>query len=244
MKKRKLSTLLCLLLMVLANIAPLIATAETTTSSDQTTASSTKKVEKETAASSETIPPEKISSEEKIKKTSEATEQSEQSTSDSEEEPKKEADTLSPKPRAAKFLIEGTDIDAKFAHYLRTNMSVQDKGGGWSGYGKAQDQLTDEMMAELTLIKFDYRFTGMDSLKGIEYATNLITLEAPATSINSIDITKNTKLEAVNLDNTNVSVLDVSKNLNLKSLRDVDYLHTLYGELASFIGPRTSCAIR
>lgn len=218
MKKRKLSTLLCLLLMVLANIAPLIATAETTTSSDQTTASSTKKVEKETAASSETIPPEKISSEEKIKKTSEATEQSEQSTSDSEEEPKKETDTLSPKPRAAKFLIEGTDIDAKFAHYLRTNMSVQDKGGGWSGYGKAQDQLTDEMMAELTLIKFDYRFTGMDSLKGIEYATNLITLEAPATSINSIDITKNTKLEAVNLDNTNVSVLDVSKNLNLKSL--------------------------
>lgn len=219
MKKRKLSTLLCLLLMVLANIAPLIATAETTTSSDQTATSSTKKVEKEPAASSEANPPEETSSEEKTKKTSEATEQSEANTSDSQaEEPKKEADTLSPKPRAAKFLIEGTDIDAKFAQYLRTNMSVQDKGGGWSGYGKAQDKLTDEMMAELTLIKFDYRFTGMDSLKGIEYATNLVTLEAPSTSINSIDITKNTELETVNLNGTNVTTLDTSKNLKLRSL--------------------------
>lgn len=219
MKKRKLSTLLCLLLMVLANIAPLIAVAETTTSSDQTATSSTKKVEKEPAASSEAIPPEETSSEEKIKKTSEATEQSEESTSDSQaEEPKKEEDTLSPKPRAAKFLIEGTDIDAKFAQYLRTNMSVQDKGGGWSGYEKAQDQLTDEMMAELTLIKFDYRFTGMDSLKGIEYATNLVTLEAPTTYINSIDLSKNINLETLNLNRTNITTLDISKNLKLKSL--------------------------
>ncbi|EOH77829.1 SpaA isopeptide-forming pilin-related protein [Enterococcus malodoratus] len=250
MKKRKLSTLLCLLLMVLANIVPLIATAETTTSSDQMATSSTKKVEKEPAASSEAIPPEETSNEEKIKKTSEATEQSEESTSDSQaEEPKKEEDTLSPKPRAAKFLIEGTDIDAKFAQYLRTNMSVQDKGGGWSGYGKAQDQLTDEMMAELTLIKFDYRFTGMDSLKGIEYATNLVTLEAPSTYINSIDITKNTKLETVNLNNTNISVLDVSKNIKLTSLycyttkissldisknKDLEIVDCSNGDLANF----------
>lgn len=227
MKKRKLSTLLCLLLMVLANIAPLIAVAETTTSSDQTATSSTKKVEKEPEASSEAIPPEEAGSEEKIKKTSEATEQTEESTSDSQaEEPKKEEDTLSPKPRAAKFLIEGTDIDAKFAQYLRTNMSVQDKGGGWSGYNKPKDGLTDEMMAELTLIKFDYRFTGMDSLKGIEYATNLVTLEAPSTGINSIDITKNTKLETVNLNGTNITTLNTSKNLKLKSL-------SCYGSMVS-----------
>lgn len=49
-------------------------------------------------------------------------------------------------------LIEGVDIDADFAQLLRTDASVQNLGTSWSGYGKAQDQLTDDDMVALNQI--------------------------------------------------------------------------------------------
>lgn len=49
-------------------------------------------------------------------------------------------------------LIEGTDIDARFATLLRTDSTVQSQGNNWSGFGKDKDQLTIADMSSLTKI--------------------------------------------------------------------------------------------
>lgn len=227
MKKRKIITLICLLLIFTTNLPALIGAAETTTSSEKTEVSSSKEPKAATESSS-TVDSKKVTdSKEAIEETkisessqtSESSETNEQSTNDSQKEEPEKDELQTPKPMAAKFLIEGTDIDAKFAEYLRTNPAVQSEGASWGGGGTiAKDGITDDMMAELEWIRFDLNFTGMDSLKGIEYATNLISLEAPQTYINSVDVSKNTKLEVLNLNRTNITSLDVSKNVKLKSL--------------------------
>ena len=67
-------------------------------------------------------------------------------------------------------LIEGTDIDARFATLLRTDSTVQSQGNNWSGFGKDKDQLTIADMSSLTKITVTNK--NLDSLKGVSSMQN------------------------------------------------------------------------
>lgn len=110
-------------------------------------------------------------------------------------------------------LIEGVDIDADFAQLLRTTSTVQNLGGSWSGYGKAQDQLTDDDMAVLTDIRVANK--NLTSLKGIEYASNLVYLLCENNQIDAIDVSQNTKLIFITCQYNNLTTLDFSNNSSL-----------------------------
>ena len=144
-----------------------------------------------------------------------------------EDVPKTEDTTESkPKPQArgggigpqAVNLIEGVDIDAQFAHALRTYADLQTLGSTWSGFGKGADQLTDDDMAALKGITFsNFRWLSILSLQGIEYAKNLETLncEKMTIKLTSLDLSQNTKLKDLRCGSNNISSLDLSQNTQL-----------------------------
>lgn len=113
-------------------------------------------------------------------------------------------------------LIEGVDIDADFAKLLREDKNTTNSGGSWSGYGKAQDQLTDDDLADLSTIRVERR--SLTSLKGIEYATNLKTLYCSKNQISSFDISSNSELTTLDCSSNPLSNLDVTQNLKLETL--------------------------
>lgn len=57
------------------------------------------------------------------------------------------------------------------------------------------------------------------SLKGIEYFSELTTLECERNSLKELDVTQNTKLQKLNCDRNQLSSLDVSKNTDLTDLK-------------------------
>lgn len=136
------------------------------------------------------------------------------------------ADSTKKKPKPKPFgggigpqtmnLIEGVDIDANFAQLLRTNKSTTNAGAPWSGFGKAQDQLTDDDMAALNEIKVESK--NLASLKGIEYAINLIRLVCYNNQITNLDVSLNTKLTELDCAGNQLPNLDVSANTALISL--------------------------
>lgn len=160
--------------------------------------------------------PETEASEDKVKvKSSEDTPTSESSKEDLPEKeeqpkPKPQRDGIGPQTMN---LIEGTDIDADFALILRTKGWAQNLGTSWSGYGKGQNQLTDDDLAALTTISVDS--IGLSSLKGLEHAINLQSLNCFGNQIVSLDISENTKLVQLNCRSNKLSSLDVSKNAML-----------------------------
>ncbi|GAA2944876.1 WxL domain-containing protein [Enterococcus raffinosus] len=113
-------------------------------------------------------------------------------------------------------LIEGVDIDADFAQLLRTDASVQNLGTSWSGYGKAQDQLTDDDMVALNQI--GVAFKNLNSLMGIEYAVNLTNLICPGNSLNSLDLSANTALASLSCPDNQLTSLNLSTNTALTTL--------------------------
>lgn len=113
-------------------------------------------------------------------------------------------------------LVEGVDIDAQFAQVLRTDASAQNLGSSWSGYGKAQDQLTDDDMALLGWISVEYR--SLTSLHGISYAVNLQALYCSGNTIASLDISQNPKLIHLTYSSNPSAVFNISANLNLETL--------------------------
>jgi len=67
-------------------------------------------------------------------------------------------------------------------------------------------------------LQFYYGGEGIKSLKGIEHFTALKRLQVRSEDIKSIDISKNTLLEEVELINCGLTRLDLSKNVKLKEL--------------------------
>ena len=118
-------------------------------------------------------------------------------------------------------LIEGVDIDAGFAQLLRTDKSVTNGGGAWSGYGKGANQLTDDDMANLISVFLYYEFF-LTSLKGIEYAVNLTGLAFIGSQVSEIDVTKNVALKNLHCYKNQLTELDVTKNTELISLKCYD----------------------
>ena len=128
-----------------------------------------------------------------------------------EDVPKTEDTTESkPKPQArgggigpqAVNLIEGVDIDAGFAQFLRTSGFTPDINGtgvnvGFTGNGKAPNTLTDDDMKTLTIIASNS--SSWASLKGIEYAENLKYVKLDANSFTTLDFSNNTKVETLML---------------------------------------------
>ncbi|MBO0460022.1 leucine-rich repeat domain-containing protein, partial [Enterococcus hulanensis] len=127
----------------------------------------------------------------------------------------------------ATTLIEGVDIDATFANLLRTTKSTTNNNGSWSGYGKAQDQLTVSDMEALTRINVNHH--NLTSLKGVEFAVNLEGLVCNSNPLTELDLSSNisllnldigaTQLETIDLDaNTALTSLNAAWNLVLKKL--------------------------
>jgi len=136
------------------------------------------------------------------------------------------ADSTKKKPKPKPFgggigpqtvnLIEGVDIDANFAQLLRTDKSTTNNSGAWSGFGKAQDQLTDDDMAALTTIEVANK--NLTSLKGIEYAVNITKLSCDTNQLSSIDVSQNIKLKELTCANNQLTALDVDSNIDLTRL--------------------------
>ncbi|WP_368757017.1 WxL domain-containing protein [Enterococcus avium] len=112
-------------------------------------------------------------------------------------------------------LIEGVDIDADFALLLRTDSGVTNSG--FSGYGKAQDQLTVSDMETITRI--DVRYMNLNSLLGIEYAINLGDLDCSYNTITELDLSNNNLLEMLTCYGIGVSELDVSNKPDLFNIQ-------------------------
>lgn len=130
-----------------------------------------------------------------------------------------DSDSQSPSPMrapAGTTLIEGVDIDADFATLLREDSTVQTQWASWSGYGKAQDQLTVEDMASIVVLLLSNK--NLNSLKGIEYAENIVSLDCSNNSLTELDITYNTALTSINVDTNQLTELDVTNISGLLTL--------------------------
>lgn len=142
--------------------------------------------------------------------------------SSAEDTPEKETKPK-PQPRGggigpqAVNLIEGVDIDADFAQWIRTNPSaVNYTMPTWSGFGKGQDQLTDDDMAAIITLNVD---NSVSDLLGLEYATNMKNFSLNGGPITSIDFSGNLKLESVNIGYCHsLTNVNISSNLELISL--------------------------
>ena len=105
-------------------------------------------------------------------------------------------------------LIEGVDIDANFAQLLRTVKNTTNNGGAWSGFGKAQDQLTDDDMAALNSINVSSR--GLSSVMGIEYAVNLEDFRCSGNQIITLDVSSNAALKKLYCNQNRLTSLDLT----------------------------------
>ena len=99
-------------------------------------------------------------------------------------------------------LDETTFPDAVFREYLREKFD--DNGDGF---------LED---SEIWIVRLDlYNVEGITTLKGIEFLENLWYLNAANCQITEIDVSKNTKLENLCVNDTLLTEIDVSQNPNL-----------------------------
>lgn len=76
--------------------------------------------------------------------------------------------------------------------------------------------LSDEEIAKVKEI--DVENKGIKSLKGIEYFTELETLNCARNELKELDVTKNTKLMYLQTRNNQLTALDVTKNTELTNL--------------------------
>ncbi|MBQ6661078.1 MAG: InlB B-repeat-containing protein [Lachnospiraceae bacterium] len=79
------------------------------------------------------------------------------------------------------------------------------------------EKLSDAERAAVTEISIES--SAINSLKGIEYFTNLVFLECQAELMGTVDLSKNTKLTYLSLGgNYEICLLDLSKNTKLETL--------------------------
>lgn len=113
------------------------------------------------------------------------------------------------------------DIDANLAKVLRTDPEAGNYPGSggvttWSGYGKAENMLTEADMEALTYVKIDSK--SLTSLKGIELAINLKKLNINKNQLQDLDVSKNIFLQELNCMENQLSTLDLTNNSELKQL--------------------------
>lgn len=108
---------------------------------------------------------------------------------------------------AAEISINSTYFpDAKFRTYVSEKI---DKDGN----GKLS---STEILSTTTI---DIKGLGISNLKGVERFTALKELFAADNSLNTVDLTKNTKLEVINLNRNNLTTLDLSKCTKMKIIQ-------------------------
>ncbi len=67
-------------------------------------------------------------------------------------------------------------------------------------------------------LSIDVGFSSIESLKGIEYFTNLQTLDCSKTKLTSLDVSNNPELIKLDCSSNNLTALDLSKNTELENL--------------------------
>ena len=82
--------------------------------------------------------------------------------------------------------------------------------------------LTNAEIASVTSINLDYYYNSssakIKSLQGIEYFTELNSLDCYGNQLTSIDVSNNTKLTSLDCSSNQLTSLDISKNTSLRSL--------------------------
>ena len=117
---------------------------------------------------------------------------------------------LTPKPSAVTLPIDASNFpDAAFRQYVQENFDENQNG--------SLNALELSRIEELFLYEGDTE-TPIQSIKGIEYFTNLRILDASFPTLTSLDVSKNTALTELFVCGTGIKALDVSKNVNLVTL--------------------------
>ena len=117
---------------------------------------------------------------------------------------------LTPKPTAVTLPIDASNFpDAAFRQYVQENFDENQNG--------SLNALELSRIEELFLYEGDTE-TPIQSIKGIEYFTNLRILDASFPTLTSLDVSKNTALTELFVCGTGIKALDVSKNVNLVTL--------------------------
>lgn len=202
-----------------------LALEEIESSDEKTEESSDKKTENSTEESDtkDSSDSEKESSTKEIKEST--TDSSTETTDSSKEKTKKKS------PRST-YLIEGDygddpstyDIDRLFSSILRSATLSSAPSGygsiqanvGFTGKGKAAGQLTKEDMETLTFLNVGGTSGNINSLKGIEFASELYHIEFIALQYNSgkmkeINLSENKKLKHINLNNQPLESLELPR---------------------------------
>ena len=97
--------------------------------------------------------------------------------------------------------------DAKFRAWVSDNCDTDHSGS-----------LSDSEIAAVTAITPGESVTGITTLKGIEYFTNLTDLDIDGYSLTSLDLSGNTKLTVLYCSNLAAGSLDLTKNTALKTV--------------------------
>lgn len=107
--------------------------------------------------------------------------------------------------RASVVLNSANFPDPIFRAYISQKTGVAEGG-----------TLVDGILKQMRTI--DVKSKGIESLKGIEYFTNLDCLSAPDNNLTEIDLSNNTLLKYAYLKDNSLSSIDVSNNVNLIEL--------------------------
>ena len=104
---------------------------------------------------------------------------------------------------------ETTFPDKNFRDYVKNNFDIDQNGT----LSEKEIEITVRIGAHSSL-----HYCHIESLKGIEYFTELKELDCMSNNIDSLDVSKNVKLEYLCCNYNKLTSLDVSKNVNLKFL--------------------------
>lgn len=115
--------------------------------------------------------------------------------------------------------IDDTNFpDANFQKYIKDVLDTNEPKG----------VLDADEIAKVTELTFEYpdspgvKMSNIASLKGIEYFTNLTTLDCSEQKLTTLDVSANTKLTKLKCSENRLTSLDLSKNTALTDL-DCDY---------------------
>ena len=80
----------------------------------------------------------------------------------------------------------------------------------------------DGMLSQTEIASLKYLYVGwcdISSLKGIEYLTELESLEVEENSLTELDVSKNTKLKYLDFSDNQIQTIDLKSNPDLETLR-------------------------
>ena len=115
--------------------------------------------------------------------------------------------------RAASVKINDKNFpDIYFKAYVEATVD-KDQDGKLSDKERAAVKELD--LGETSEYRLEYEYLPVESLKGIEYFPNLVTLDCSGSMLSSLNVTRNRKLKTLRCNANSLTKLNVSKNKKL-----------------------------